>query len=282
MFWSQRTWTELPGDLAAVRAAAILPVGATEQHGPHLGCGVDAVLADQLCSAVAVRTGVPMLPTLPYGCSLGHSRRWPGTIAVQPTTLIELVAQIGDWAYYGGVRRLFIVNTHVTNAAPLRCALEMLRARHDELMVALFDSATLSERVRAFHIADGADWHANCAETSLILAVAPDLARPDTLRHADDPDRTVGLVFAHPVNRTSTNGVTGSPSAASAELGRRAFEWMVDDLCDLVRRGITESPPLAHSYFSTIQPATRAAAGGTPPTERGADGPTTESTAKHA
>jgi creatinine amidohydrolase len=148
MFWSQRTWSELPVDLAAVRYAAILPVGATEQHGPHLGCGVDAVLADKLCAAVAARTRVPMLPTLPYGCSLGHSQRWPGTIGVLPTTLIELVAQIGEWAYHSGVRRLFMVNTHVTNAAPLRCSLEMLRASHDDLMVALFNFGHV-ERARA-------------------------------------------------------------------------------------------------------------------------------------
>lgn len=281
MFWSQRTWAELPGDLAAAHGAAILPVGATEQHGPHLGCGVDAVLAERLCSEAAVRTGVPMLPTLPYGCSLGHSRRWPGTIALQPTTLIELVAEIGDWAYYGGVRRLFIVNTHVTNAAPLRCALEMLRARHDDLMVALFDSATLSERVRALHTADGADWHANRAETSLMLAIAPQLTRPEALAQADDPDRTEGLVFAHPVNRTSTNGVTGSPSTASAELGRRTFEWLVEDLCELIRRGLRESPPLEHSYFSSAGHGTR---GDADPRsgEQSAEAPTLESTAKHA
>ena len=78
------------------RGRAILPVGATEQHGPHLGCGMDTVLADQLCAAVAERTQVPMLPILPYGCSLGHSRRWPGTIPLQPTTLIALVTEIGD------------------------------------------------------------------------------------------------------------------------------------------------------------------------------------------
>jgi creatinine amidohydrolase len=254
MFWSQRTWSELPMDLAAVRHAAILPVGATEQHGPHLGCGVDAVLADKLCAAVAERTRVPMLPTLPYGCSLGHSQRWPGTIGVQPTTLIELVAQIGEWAYHSGVRRLFMVNTHVTNAAPLRCSLEMLRASHDDLMVALFNSATLSARVRAFNVADGEDWHANNAETSLMLAIAPELVRPQLARQADDPDRTAGLVFSHPVNRTSTNGVTGTPSVASAASGQRAFEWMVDDLCALIERGLRETPPLDHSYFSPVAP----------------------------
>ena len=249
MKWEQRTWAELPRDLEAVGNAAILPVGATEQHGPHMGCGMDSVLADRLCAAVAESIGVPMLPVLPYGCSLGHSRRWPGTIAVQPATLIDVVKQIGDWAYYSGVRRFFIVNTHVTNAAPLRCALEMLRAEHDDIMVGLFNSATLSPRVREFHFADADDWHANDAETSLMLAMAPEMVRTEQLAGADDEDRTRGLVFAHPVNHTSLNGVTGRPSQASDVKGRQWFDWMVEDLSDLIRRGMNEIPPLDNSYF---------------------------------
>ncbi len=253
MQWSERTWAELPHDLAPAAQSAILPVGATEQHGPHMGCGMDFVLADRLCTAVAARTKVPALPTLPYGCSLGHSRRWPGTIAIKPGTLIEFVKEIGDWAYYSGVRRLFIVNTHVTNAAPLRCALELLRAEHDDLMVAVIHSATISPRVREFHFADGEDWHANDAETSLMLAVAPKMVRPELLEAADDPDRTEGCVFAHPVNRTSRTGVTGRPSLATAEKGRAWFEWMVEDLSALILRGMTETPPIQHSYFQAFE-----------------------------
>jgi len=248
MLWSERTWAELPRDLAAVQGAAILPVGAVEQHGPHLGCGMDFVLADRLCTAVSAATQVPMLPALPYGCSLGHSRRWPGTIAVDPRTLIDLVQQIGQWAHASGVRRLFIVNCHVTNAAPLRCALELLRAEFDGLMVALVNSALMSERVRAAHFKDAEDWHANAAETALMLHAAPVLVRPDLLGRADDPDRSTGLVFSHPVNRTSANGVTGTPSTASAEEGATLFSWMVEDLAGIVRRGITETPPLDHAY----------------------------------
>ncbi len=250
MRWSDLTWSELPAVLERAGQAAMLPVGATEQHGPHLGCGVDSVIAEQLCAAVTARTGVPMLPTLPYGCSLGHSRRWPGTIALTPPLLIELVRQIGDWAYHSGVRRLFIVNAHVTNAAPLRCALEMLRAEHDDLMVAVLNTATLSQRVREFHCADAADWHANDAETSLMLAIAPAGVRPDKLAEADDPDRTGGCIFAHPVNRTSLNGVTGTPSIATAGKGRQWFDWLVEDLSELVQKGSRENPPLEHSYFN--------------------------------
>ncbi len=256
MQWAERTWAEFEPDLAAVGQAAILPVGATEQHGPHLGVGMDFFLADRLCSAVSERTKVPMLPTLPYGCSLGHSRRWPGTIALMPTTLIQVIKEIGDWAYLSGVRRLFIVNTHVTNFAPLRCALEMLRAEHDDMMVAVLNSATLSQRVRDAHFADGDDWHANAAETSLMLAAAPEIVRPDLIASADDPDRTSGLVFAHPVNRTSLNGVTGTPSLASEDQGRELFAWMVDDLAAIIERGVAEVPPIDHSYFSKVSAQT--------------------------
>lgn len=248
--WQDLTWQELPPVLAECGHAAILPVGATEQHGPHLGNGVDFIIAEKLCAEVSARTGVPMLPTLPYGCSLGHSRRWPGTIALTPVLLIELVKQIGDWAYYSGVRRLFIVNAHVTNAAPLRCALEMLRAEHDDLMVAVINTATLSPRVQAAHAADAADWHANDAETSVMLAIAPEGVRPDKFAEADDPDRTCGCVFAHPVNRTSLNGVTGKPSLATRDKGAQLFDWLVEDLSALVITGRSELPPLPRSYYS--------------------------------
>lgn len=250
MRWAERTWAELPGDLEKVGRAALLPVGATEQHGPHLGTGVDYVIAETLCAAVSQRTNVPMLPVIPYGCSVGHSRRWAGTLAMQPITLIHLVKDIGDWAYHSGVRRLFIVNAHVTNAAPLRCALEMLRAEHDDMMVTVIATGTVSQRVRERHFADADDWHANSAETSLMMAFAPELARPTLNKTSDDPDRTEGLVFAHPVNRTSKNGVTGYPSRASVGEGQELFAMMVEDLTAMLRRGISENPPLDISYFS--------------------------------
>ncbi len=252
LLWAERTWPELPGDLSGASQAALLPVGATEQHGPHLGCGMDTALAEAVCRAVSARTRVPMLPALPYGCSLGHSRRWPGTIALDPLLMADLVRQIGTQTYHSGVRRLFLVNGHVTNAAPLRCALEMLRASHDDLMVALVNTAEISPRVRDAHVADARDWHANRAETALMQAIAPALVREDEIARADDPDRTDGLVFAHPVNRTSCNGVTGTPSSASREEGEALLGWMVDDLAALVRRGLAETPPLPHPYDTPL------------------------------
>lgn len=252
MEWSKTTWDELPTKIDSAKHAAILPIGATEQHGPHMACGMDYVLADILCKEVSQKTNVPVLPTMPYGCSIGHSQRWPGTMAVSPITLINLIKELGDWTYHSGVRRLFIVNTHVTNAAPLRCALEMLRSEHDDMMVAVINSAHISQRVKQFHHVDGDDWHANDAETSLMLAKAPCMVRQDKLHMSDDPDRTEGLVFSHPVNRTSLNGVTGTPSISTAEKGAKWFSWMVEDLSALILKGLEESPPLEFSYFKKV------------------------------
>ena len=179
VLWDRLTWEEIAALRAGGMDMAILPVGATEQHGPHLALDVDTV------SAVARgprrsrrRPGVPVLPAIAYGCSLGHSRRWPGTIAVSPQVLIDLVAQIGDWVIGAGFRRLLILNGHVTNAAPLRCALELLRSRHDQALVASLSLHEISPRVREAYFADAEDWHANAAETSLMLEIAPGLGAP--------------------------------------------------------------------------------------------------------
>jgi creatinine amidohydrolase len=195
---------------------------------------------------------VLLLPTLPYGCSIGHSRRWPGTMALNPKTLIDVISDLGDWVQSSGITRLVLVNGHVTNAAPLRCALEMLRARHDDLMIALVHTAQISERVKQAHFEDADDWHANAAETALMMALHPDIVRLDKLTAADDPDRTEGCVFSHPVNRTSRNGVTGKPSAATVEMGQQLYQWMCDDLTGLLLRAVQEEAPLPYGYNSRV------------------------------
>jgi creatinine amidohydrolase len=250
--WHTMTWEEVGELISNGMDTAILPVGATEQHGPHMGCGMDADIASHLCEAVAEKTGAALLPTQSFGCSIGHSKRWPGTIALQPKTLIDIVKQIGDWVYASGFKRLFIINTHVTNFAPLRCALEMLRAEYDDFMIALINSASISERVKQAHFHDADDWHANDAETSLMMALSPKMVRSDRIQDCDDEDRTENCVFSHPVNRTSKNGVTGKPSLASADKGQQLFEWMVEDLSETVKQGMQEIPPLPFGYSEAI------------------------------
>jgi len=244
VLWENLTHAEIGPALRAAGQAAMWPFGATEQHGPHLGTGVDTWIARAVCEEVSARTRVPVLPALPVGCSMGHSAKWPGTLSVTPATLIAFVTETGGWLHASGVRRLFLVNAHVTNHAPLRCALENLRHTFSGLSVALINTAEITPDVREEFFADADDWHANAAETSLVLHLRPEGAREELLASSDDPDRTRGLQFAHPVNRTSTNGVTGCPSRADADAGRRLFARMVCGLEARILAGIAEHPPL--------------------------------------
>jgi creatinine amidohydrolase len=252
VLWQSMTWEEIASLRDSGMHTAILPVGATEQHGPHLTTAVDCITAERLAHAVSAETGVPVLPTLPYGCSLGHSRRWPGTISFQPQTLIDCVVQIAEWCHACAFKRFVIINGHVTNFAPLRCALEILRSKFDDMMVAIRNVGEVSQRVRTEFFADAEDWHANAAETSLMMALAPEAVRPERISVAHDPDRTHGLFFSHPVNRTSRNGTTGHPATASEQHGQQLFAMMVEDMTRLVRTALTEQPPLDHGYFATV------------------------------
>jgi creatinine amidohydrolase len=253
LLWEKLTWEDAGSLRDAGVNMCLLPVGATEQHGPHLGTGMDSVNATMLCQAVSRETGTPVLPTLSYGCSLGHSRRWPGTLSLQPQTLMDVIVQIFDWLYSAGFKRLIIVNGHVGNAAPLRCAVDLIRGRWDDAMARVCNIAEFSPRVRAEFFADAEDWHANAAETSLMLALAPEMVRSEKISSSDDEDRTKELVFTHPVNRTSKNGVTGFPSRATREQGEKLFRFMVEDLTALVHRAIKEKAPLEQSYFAAIE-----------------------------
>jgi creatinine amidohydrolase len=252
VLWAKLTWCEVAKLRQSGVDMVILPVGSTEQHGPHLALDTDTLCATAVADAVSRRTGVPVLPGIPYGCSLGHSRRWPGTLSLQPETLIALVFETLSWAHASGFRRMLILNGHVTNAAPLRCALERLRATFDDCMVAVRDVGAVSPRVQSIFAADASDWHANAAETSLVMALGPEGVREGELACADDPDRTTGLFFAHPVNRTSCNGVTGMPSRASRAQGEALFAAIVEDLAAQVHVALREEPPLAASYFAAV------------------------------
>jgi creatinine amidohydrolase len=245
LLWGSLTWEEIGALRAKGMELVLLPVGATEQHGPHLGTSVDTVSSTRLAEAVSAATGVPVLPSVAYGCSLGHSRNWPGTIALQPQVLIETVVQIYDWVHSAGFRRLLMINGHVTNFAPLRCALEIIRSRFEDSMVGIRNVGEVSPRVKEAFFCDAGDWHANAAETALMQTLAPELVRPGKIAQADDPDRTSDCVFAHPVHHTSSNGVTGFPSRASRRKGKQLFQWMVSDLTAQVRQALRESAPIA-------------------------------------
>jgi len=229
------------GEAAAAGAVALLPVGATEQHGPHLATGTDTLLADHVANAAAEQTGDVVLPVLPYGCSLGHTDRWPGTLSLHPATMIGVVVEVGRWVHRSGFRKLVIVNGHATNGPPCQSAILQLRHELPDLrprFVSLFD---LTADIGARYTEDAPDFHANEAETSMLLHLDESQVRAD--RVVDEPDRTVGRILSYAMPVVTSSGVVGMPSTASAERGAALIEQLVEALADLLTRARAERDP---------------------------------------
>jgi len=253
--WAALTSPEIAALVAAEGdVVGLVPVGATEQHGPHLPTGTDTILASAICDAVSCATGAPVLPPVTVGCSFGHGTVIPGTLSLTPTLLSDTIRQVAEWAAYSGVRRLIFVNGHFGNAAALGVATDHLRLERDDLRAGYLGWWDADGEIASEVFADGTDVHANRAETSLMMAVAPDLVHLDRLGAADDPDRTDGLVFRYTATDLSINGVTGMPSTASRELGVRLFDHAVEAVAARVRAGRVEQRPLGErpSYAAEV------------------------------
>jgi creatinine amidohydrolase len=223
----------------------LVPVGATEQHGPHLPTDTDTRIAAALSNAVAdVSENVIVLPEIAIGCSLGHGKTIPGTLSVLPEELAGLLVRYAEWAAHSGLTKLIFLNAHMGNTGALDISTDRLRFLRPDLQSGWVNWWQASESIHADVVADGADIHANRAETSLMLHLAPALVDMSAMAAADDPDRTHGLVFRYTADRLSRNGVTGRPSEATAELGQHLFEGVVEVIAAKVRAGRFEQPPL--------------------------------------
>ena len=241
--WAELTWEQV----AAVRDGGIdmviLPVGATEQHGQHLPTGVDTLSAVAVAEGASARTGIPVLPALAYGCSLGHSTKWPGTLPLRPETLARVAFELAEWVDAAGFKRLLMLNGHVTNWAPLRCALENIRTDLPGFRIALRSVWELSGEVYDYYHADGGtNWHANDAETSLMLHLRPDLVQ--MAKAVDEPDRAAGCFFSYTVDKESRFGGIGKPRRATAAAGAKLLDGCIEALSAQLRRALEERSPL--------------------------------------
>jgi creatinine amidohydrolase len=239
--WSLLTAEEV-GSAAAAGRIAVLPVGATEQHGPHLATGTDAILADRGAGAACRVTGDIKLPALQFGCSLGHTEAWPGTLSLTPATLTAIVYDVGRWVYASGFRRLLIVNAHATNGPPCQSAMLQLRYELPDLRLRFVSMFDLDAEIAARYREDAEDFHANEAETSLMLSVCPEGVRPE--RAVDEVDRTIGREWQYAMPDVSVSGTVGRPSTATAARGEALLAEVTGALVGLLQRAAAEPPRL--------------------------------------
>jgi creatinine amidohydrolase len=225
---SVRRWDALTREeirALAPDALLVLPVGSTEQHGPHLATGTDALIATAVAeraAAAAVRPETILLaPTLTFGAS-DHHLPFGGTLSLRVTTFQLVVGDLLASVASAGVRRAFVLNAHGGNAAA--CAIAVAEASRSLGLVAA--TAMPSDLVDAGQIAGPVRGHAGSFETSLMLALDADRVRLELAKPspggAARPARR-GLVVAEPGRWQELDGYTDRPDEASLARGEQAL-----------------------------------------------------------
>lgn len=206
---AEAAWTEI-----TERPLVLVPVGSTEQHGPHLPLETDTLIAISVAQRLAESRGGYVAPAVAFGAS-GEHEAFPGVVSigidVLRAMLVELVRSLSMWA-----GRVLLVNGHGGNLEAITRAVEQLRNE--------------GHNVSWVPCAVTGDAHAGHTETSLVMHLAPWLVRP----HHAEPGNTRPIaellpeLRAHGVREVSPNGVLGDPTGATAAAGAELFEQMVE------------------------------------------------------
>lgn len=243
VFWMHCTSPEL-GELAANNAVVLIPVGAVEQHGPHMAVGCDSFLAEWLAERTARglrEKEIPAVvaPTLTVANSL-HHMNFPGSMSLRPATYMLVLQEWCRCIAAHGFRRIAIVNGHGGNRAPTNAALVEINLElgfpvyFADLGVCLKPTVGLETEKSILHSGEG--------ETSLLLACDETLVDPvyretRAQRTPPPPPEAKGLAATfHRMETRTANGVSGNSSLATREKGETlaaaAVERLVEALSD--------------------------------------------------
>jgi creatinine amidohydrolase len=246
---AELSWPEF-AEKVKQQAIAFLPMGATEQHGPHMGLGVDVALPSAICERVARAVGGVVVPAIPYGYKSqprsGGGEAFPGTISLDANTLTLVVRDIIRGLGAHCIRRVVVCCGHFENVwvaiEGIDLALRELKRDGIQDMTVLrleyWDFVRRETLDRLFP--DGFPGteleHASLLETSLMLLVRPDMV--DMSKVPSDGPARVPLYDRYPVPAgfIPPSGVLARAERASAEKG----QWLIDDHVELVAKGVRE------------------------------------------
>jgi creatinine amidohydrolase len=230
------TWEEVQNALETVKIA-IIPIGAHEQHGRHMVESCDAVLAEKMSLKLAERLfpEALMTPTVSLGVS-HHHINFPGTISLQPTTVIAILRDIIQSLQHHGINKFLILNAHGGNQATLNVASTTLS---QECNSEIYFAKTTSSAKSAIkqHIESDLYGHSCEREVSEALYLAPHLVRNERLEKGDIQEGN--WRFLRPGNpiqgsykyeEMTKNGNIGDGRQASKEIGEQIVEEALSNL----------------------------------------------------
>ncbi|MGB3564172.1 MAG: creatininase family protein [Thermoanaerobaculia bacterium] len=235
------SWPEAKNALSRVDIA-LLPVGAIEQHGPHLPLDTDAFDADYLAREVAKACQSPkplVLPLIPYGVSYHHDD-FPGTLSVGNEALAKFAYDVGMSAARNGITKLIFINGHGGNSATLHFAAQMIN--RDARIFTCVDSGETSDPDIYALAETNNDVHAGEIETSTALAVRPGLVKMEkasrsvpkfSSRYLDFTSKYSVGWYARTAHISKT-GVFGDPTKATREKGEAMWQSSISHLVALV------------------------------------------------
>jgi creatinine amidohydrolase len=229
-------------------ATVVVPVGAIEQHGPHLPVCADTAIVTHLAHAAAdiVGDSFPLVvtPTMPFGFS-HHHVPLGGTISISSSVLVNVLTDISQSLAAGGFRRIVFVNGHGGNAAAVSVATQSIAYENDQKVhVAGTSYWHVAADVLAELDLDGAPrpGHAGSFETSCLLALRPDLVRMDKLPQREAQLQPMAELSDYANDATvrkvgiweDSDGRTDDSHAATAEIGQQVLAAIATKLADFL------------------------------------------------
>jgi len=238
MYLGDEAWPDLETYFEE-ESLAIVPLGSTEQHGPHLPEATDHLIAEAFAREAADRTGYLCTPTINIGVS-PHHKQFPGTMWADAPAFREYIESVSRNLTYHGIDRIVYVNAHGGNVEHLREVGRRLRDSGEAYALEWMWNNSISELVDDLFEQNGP--HGGPKETALIQYLHPDLVHDERLEEARDG----GLVdwedagttkhgartFYDAIENTG-NGVLGDQTHATAEKGEQMFEQATDQLTRL-------------------------------------------------
>lgn len=237
------TWPEVEKALETVRVA-IIPVGAHEQHGPHMAESCDGVLAEAMSKKLAERLypDVIVAPTISMGIS-PHHMNFPGTITLRPETLIGILRDMVTSLKQHGISKFLFLNGHGGNQPTLSVATTLLTL---ELDVECYQAKTTASAKEAFkkHVTSELYGHSCEREVSEALYLAPHIVRKDLLEKGDiiEGGRWENLRPGQPIqgyytyDEMTRNGCIGDATKASLQAGEDIVNEALEGLAGAVQK----------------------------------------------